>query len=327
MKSFVTGGSGFVGRNLIRTLVKRGDVVHALARSGQSIQTVQSLGAIPVEGDLNNVDAMVNGMNGCDVVYHCAVNFKDLENSVVVGTRNVLNASKQARIRKFVHVSTEAVLADGNPIINADENTPKPLKPIGEYSRTKGIAEDLVLAENDPHGLDCVIVRPRFIWGRDDSTLLPEFIKASQSGQLAWFNGGRYLTSTCHIDNCVSGMLLAAEKGKAGNIYFITDGEPVVFRDFLTKLVGVVGVVIPERNVPLWLLWGLVTTLETYNNVKTWFGFGKGSVLGLTRQTLALIGHQITVSDQKARRELGYRPVIDIEEGLRTIELPQNENK
>eukprot|EP01112_Ceratiomyxa_fruticulosa_P016051 TRINITY_DN4815_c0_g1_i1.p1 TRINITY_DN4815_c0_g1~~TRINITY_DN4815_c0_g1_i1.p1 ORF type:complete len:327 (-),score=52.48 TRINITY_DN4815_c0_g1_i1:145-1125(-) len=321
MKTFVTGGSGFVGRNLIKTLVKRGDHVNALARSAQSIQIVQRLGANPIEGDLDNVEAMVNGMQGCDIVYHCAVNFIDLERSVVVGTKNVINASKQAKIPRFVHVSTEAVLADGNPIINADETVPKPLKPVGEYSRTKGIAENIVLEANVPGEFDCVIVRPRFIWGRDDSTLLPEFAKATHTGELVWFSGGNYRTSTCHIDNCIEGMLLAAEKGKSGEIYFLTDGEPVIFREFLSQLLTVAGVTPPTRSVPLWLIWSFATVAETYRNAKAWLGFG-GNKFGITRQTVALMGQEVTVSDQKARRELGYKTITTIEEGLKTIVYP-----
>src|SRR5688500_16422261 len=136
---FVTGGSGFVGRNLIRALIARGDGVRALARSESSITAVEKLGATPVKGDLDSVDAMTEGMRGAGVVFHAAAQTdmtgtKDQFYKVTVaGTENVLAAAKAAGVRRFVHVGTEAVLADGKPIVDADETRPHPDRPAGLY--------------------------------------------------------------------------------------------------------------------------------------------------------------------------------------------------
>src|SRR3954469_25860721 len=254
-RAFVTGGSGFVGGGVIKALKARGDVVNALARSDKSAATVEAVGATAVRGDLDDVAALEAGMRGCEVVFHAAAHTDQFDPLSVhmrittKGTENALAAARAAGVKRFVHVSTEAVLADGKPIIRAYEARPLPAKPLGAYPITKGLAETAVLAANRD-GLETVIVRPRFVWGKGDTNLLPEFIDAVKAGKFAWIGGGHYLTSTTHIDNIVEALLLAADNGKPGEIYFVTDGDPVEFRSFITKLLATQGVTAPGRNLP-----------------------------------------------------------------------------
>ncbi len=122
-----------------------------------------------------------------------------------------------------------------------------------------------------------------------------------------WISGGRYTTSTCHVQNLVEGMLLAAEKGKAGEVYFLTDGEPVEFRAFLTDLLGAYGARPGDRSIPLWLA-------RTIAAATSWMKHPP-----ITRTAVALIGHEVTVVDTKARRELGYTSHVSRERGLAEI--------
>jgi nucleoside-diphosphate-sugar epimerase len=308
-RAFVTGGSGFVGGRLIPALRTRGVEVAALARSDSSASKVESLGATSVRGDLDAFAALEAGMRGCDVVFHAAAHtdqFDPVEVHMRIttkGTENVLAAARNAGIKRVVHVGTEAVLADGNPIVRADESRPLPKRPLGAYPLTKGLAERAVIAANRD-GLETVVVRPRFVWGKGDTNLLPEFIDAVRAGKFGWIGGGRYLTSTVHVDNVVEGMLLAAEKGKPGEIYFLTDGAPVEFRDFITKLLHTQGVDAGERNVPRWIARTAVTLTSWMKRPP------------LTKTAFALMAHEVTVDDSKARRELGYAGKKTIEQGL-----------
>jgi len=316
MRAFVTGGSGFVGRNLIALLKSRGDVVCALARSDAAIKTVRQLGAEPVHGDLDNAEALRNGMSGCDVVFHSAAKvedwgrYEDFYRANVIGTENMLQAARAAGVRKFVHVSTEAVLAGGPPIRNADETWPRAKNPLGLYPLTKGLAEERVLATNSPE-LTTVIVRPRFIWGKDDTSLLPQIIQAVQKGQFMWIGGGRYLTSTCHVRNVCEGSLLAAERGRGGEIYFLTDGKSIEFRNFITALLKTQNIDPGNRSVPLWLARMFARVSETI-----WRELHLNSRPPITKTAVCLIGEEVTVNDAKARRELGYAGKVSIEEGL-----------
>ncbi len=310
MTAFVTGGSGFVGKFLIAELVKRGVAVRALARSDQAEATVRAAGAEPVRGDLDDTAAARAGMTECDVVYHAAAytsetgKLADHMRPTVEGTRNMLAAAREAKVKRFVHVSTEAVLADGHPIVRADETVPYPARPAGPYPITKGLAERLVLEAKD---LDVVIIRPRFIWGAGDTSLIPKLIETIQRGKFAWIGGGRFLTSTCHIANVVEGALLAAERGKPGEIYFLTDGEPVEFREFLTALIAANGVDAGTRSVPRWIV-------KTVAALTAWM-----SRPPVTKTAIALLGNEVTVVDAKARHELGYQGAMTRERGLAEI--------
>jgi nucleoside-diphosphate-sugar epimerase len=315
-RAFVTGGSGFVGRNLIAALRARGTEVRALARSEAAAKTVRELGAEAVEGDLNDNDALRSGMEGCDAVIHSAAyvegwgRFEDFYTINVTGTECMLAAARSVGISRFVHISTEAVLVGGPPIVNADETRPRPERPIGLYPLTKGLAEERVLANNSPE-MATVIVRPRFIWGKDDTSVLRQLVTAVKKGKFMWFNGGRYLTSTCHVSNVCEGAILAAERGRGGEIYFLTDGEPVEVRSFLTALLRTQGLDPGERSLPRWLAGAMAWTVET-----AWLKLGLKGTPPITRTAIKLIGEEVTVNDAKARRELGYKGAVTREAGL-----------
>ena len=318
---FLTGGSGFLGRQLIADLVAEGGSVRALARSPQAAAAVRALGADPVAGSLDEVAAMRDGMAGCAAVIHCAAHvamwgpWAQFERDTVRGTENVVAAARAAGVGRLVHVGTEAVLADGSPIIGADETRPLPARPNGPYPRSKGLAERCVLAANGP-GFATVVVRPRFIWGKGDTTLAPKLAAAARAGWV-WFGGGRHRTSTCHVRNVSHGTRLALQRGRPGEIYFLTDGEPVVFRDFIARLIRSQGVEPGERAAPLWVADALAVVGEA-----AWRVLPLKGEPPLTRTALNLLFREVTVHDAKARRELGYQPVVGVTEGLEEMRLP-----
>lgn len=313
---FVTGGSGFVGRNLIRALVARGDEVVALGRSPRARLIVEELGALAAHGDLEDTDAMREGMTGCDTVIHAAALAAEwgerdaFYRFNVDGTKNVVMAAIHAGVKTLVHVSTEAVLADGGRMANLDEARALPKHPLPRYPETKGRAESIVLAANSAE-LRTVVVRPRMIWGKDDSTLLPAFAEAIHQGRFMWIDGGHYPTSTTHVDNVVEGVLLAAEKGKGGEVYFIADQDPIEFRSFLTMLLTAQGITPPDKSIPRWLAWRLAQACEAL-----WDRLGIKRPPPITRFSVAIIGQEVTLDDTKARKELGYSSHISREAGI-----------
>jgi len=223
MDVFVTGGSGFLGQHLVRALSGAGHQVRALVRSQVAAEAVVTAGAEPVHGDLTNGDAPRDGMNGCGVVVHAAAHTKQwgprqgFHEVNVVGTEAVILAARRSSATRLVHVSTEAVLADGHQLVGVDETYPRPAHAVGEYARTKALAEELVLAANGS-GLATMAVRPRLVWGPGDTTILPAIAQAARNGRFAWIDGGNYLTSTCHVANACEGIALAAEHGRAGEV-------------------------------------------------------------------------------------------------------------
>lgn len=316
-KAFVTGGSGFVGRNLIRRLRSEGVAVAALARSEAAANSVAALGAVPVRGDLAEPQSMASGMQGCDVVFHAAATVEDwgphelFWQINVVGTENTLAAARAAEVGCFVHVGTEAVYATGRDAMQGlNEQRPLPDNPLPRYPLTKGEAERRVLAANSA-AMRCISVRPRLIWGRDDTSVLPKILAQVEAGKFVWPDHGRALTSTCHVDNVCEGLWLAAQRGRGGEAYFVSDGEPRTYRDFLGRQMRAHGYAEPTKSVPLWLAARFARTAEWL-----WENLPLRGAPPVHRLMIELGAKPVTVDDQKARQELGYRPVIQVDEVL-----------
>ena len=317
--AFVTGGSGFIGGALIRRLVADRWDVHALVRSEASAQKVTALGAHAIAGDLADVPSMAVGAQYCEVAFHCAAHLGDwgtreeFERGNVHGTQNALTAARQAGLRRFVHVGTEAALLAGQPLVEVDERAPLRFDSPALYSSTKARAEEAVIEANH-NGLETVVVRPRFVWGPGDTTLLPLLTEAVRSGRFAWIGGGHHRTSTTHIDNTVQGLMLAAQRGAPGGVYFVTDGEPVVFRDFITRLLATQGIDAPTRSVPAPVARAVAATCEA-----AWRLLQLSGHPPLTRLAVWVSGMETTIDITRAREELGYAPVKTIDQGLEEL--------
>ena len=311
--AFVTGGSGFVGGRLIERLVADGWTVRALARSDAAAARVASLGAEPVRGSLE--DALVSP--GSEVVFHAAAKvdewgaWEDFRRVNVEGTRAVLRASVDAGAKRFVHVGTEAALLHGQPLVMADERTPLAFHSRAPYSATKAEAEAAVVGAS---GIETIIVRPRFVWGPGDTTLVPAMAALVESGRFRWIGGGRHLTSTCHVDNAVHGLVLAADRGVPGSAYFVTDGAPVVFRDFVTALLATRGVTPPDAEVPRFVATGAARAAEA-----AWRALPLPGRPPLTRLGVWLASLECTLDDRRAHADLGYGPVVTREAGLAAL--------
>lgn len=314
--AFVTGGSGFIGGRLIERLVGEGVTVRALARSEGSARRVAELGAEAVRGNLDDQTSMAAGAAGTEVGFHLAAHlgewgpWEDFERGNVDGTRKALAACAEAGVRRFVHCGTEAALMAGEPLVGVDETAPLRPDSKAPYPATKARAEQAVLDANRK-GFETVVVRPRFVWGKGDTTLLPEMIATIEAGKWAWVGGGRNLTETTHVDNVVEGLLLAAEKGSPGEAYFVTDGEPVVFREFVTAMLATQDVEPPDRSLPAWTAAPLAKVAET-----TWKLLPLKGAPPMTTFRSWLLTQECTIDISKAREELGYAPVVTREQGL-----------
>jgi nucleoside-diphosphate-sugar epimerase len=318
--AFVTGGSGFIGQALVRRLVADGWSVRALARSEASEGRVASAGAEPVRGDLAAVAEMTAGAEGADVAFHLAAHvgdsgdWEEFQRGTVEGTDSALAACRRAGVPRFVHAGTEAALMDGKPLVNVDETAPlKPDSPAW-YPRSKARAELAVRAEN-AEGFETVVVRPRFVWGAGDTVLLPAIAEMVDAGKFAWIGGGRQLTDTAHVDNVVQGLLLGARKGRPGEAYFVTDGEAVVFRAFLTRMLATRGVIPPTRSIPAALVRPLSGVVES-----AWRALPLPGQAPLTRFSVWVSSQECTIDTSKARTELGYAPVVSRDEGMAGLE-------
>ena len=317
--AFVTGGSGFIGGALIERLRAEGWEVRALARSSGAEQKVRERGAVPVPGDLESEPMIREGATGAEVAFHAAAKVEDwgdpeeFERLNVRGTENVIAACRAAGVRRLVHLGTEAALMAGTPLVDVDEEAPLRPDSPALYPSSKAKAEQRVRAANGD-GLETVVIRPRFVWGRGDTTLLPALVELVRSGRFRWVGGGRHLTATTHLDNTVEGLWLGATKAPAGSVYFVTDGEPVVFREFVSRMLETQGVTPPTRSVPPALAGASAVVAE-----RLWRLLRRSGPPPLTRFAVWVSSQECTIDIGRAERELGYRPVKSREQGLAEI--------
>ena len=290
--AFVTGGSGFVGGAVVRDLARRGMRVRALSRGPDSEGRIAALGGTPVRGDLESASA--DQLAGAQLVVHAAARVAawgpvELFHGVnVVGTARLLDAARRAGDRP---------LAIRSPFA---------------YARTKALAERLVRAADDPEtGFRTIVLRPRMIWGPGDRTLLPTIARMAAAGRFVWVDGGRARTNTTHIANLLHAIRLAFSRGEGGRAYFIHDGEIWRMKDFLTCLAATRGIVLPARSLPSSVLRPVAAAVEAL-----WSRFAPDAEPPITRMAVALMAADCVLRLDAARADLGYAPVIPVEEGL-----------
>lgn len=315
MKAFVTGGSGFVGGNLIVLLQHRGYGVKALARSDRAAQQVRELGASVVRGDLLDSQAMLQGMQSCEVVFHVAGylsgwgTYEAFYEANVAGTERSLSAAKAAGVSRFVQVGASAVVMDEQPVLDADETLPLQPSSFSPYIATKSIAEQQVIAANEP-GFTTAVVRPAWIWGKGDYAI-PNLANAVRHNQFVWIDAGDYPYVTTHVTNVCHGSILAAERSPGGQAYFLGDDGVVQFRDWVTKLFQTEGVAPGNSSIPYSFAWSMAGLLE-----ELWKTQQREGMPPMTQTMVRLIGQGFTFSARKAREELGYAPIVTREQGL-----------
>jgi nucleoside-diphosphate-sugar epimerase len=299
-RAFVTGGSGFIGRVLVRRLLQEGHSVGVLVRSEASAAKVSALGAEPVRGELTDPTTWRDGVTGSDVLFHLAAETDisaDRERHELVtvrGTQAALDAARHAHVPRFVHCGSEAALLAGDPLVDVDETAP--LRPDSEaaYCAVKAVAEKTVLDANTAD-LATVSIRPRFVWG-PDSILVDGLAAAAKAGQFAWIGGGRHTTDVTFVDNAVEGLMLGWRRGRPGQAYFITDRHPVNLREFLETQFEIHGVDVPIPDLDT------ETAAREVPVPARWF-----------------LGQQCTLRTDKAVAELGYQPVVSHTTGLEAV--------
>jgi nucleoside-diphosphate-sugar epimerase len=316
MKIFITGASGFLGGAIAGALKFKHELL-AMSRSEKSDGLLSKF-AKPVRCDLADITG--DHLRGTDVVVHCAAfvgpwgTREEYWKGNVDGTERVLESAAAAGVKRFIHMSTEAVLFAGQDMVDVDETYPYPERTPYLYSETKGEAERRVLRANRP-GFETIVLRPRLVWGPGDTSVLPVLAKMVREGRFLWIDGGRSLTSTTCIPNLVHAVELALTKGTPGRIYFIADRETHTFREFLTRMLATQGIAIPGKSVPGFLARGAARIVEGL-----WRLFRIRKEPPLMRFATDVMTRQCTVRTTRAELELGYSPLVTFVQGLSAME-------
>jgi nucleoside-diphosphate-sugar epimerase len=315
----LTGGTGFVGGHLAEACARLRMNIRAIARPNSDTKLLDSLGAIILRGDLTDDALARRAVDDIQVVVHCAAKVgdwgpvEDYRAVNVEGLRRLLDACKGTTVERFVHLSSLGVYSARHHH-GTDESDPLPESHIDGYTQSKVEAEKLALRYYREFEVPVVVLRPGFIYGPRDRTVMPHLINSLRQRKVRWVGGGKGAMNTIFIENLVDAILLAINHPDAiGKVFNLTDGEVVSKRRFIESLVQ--GLELPEPprgSVPLWLARFLAHHMERRARKR---GAAKPPVL--TQARLKFLGLNLDFSIEKAKRELGYNPRVSFEEGMR----------
>ncbi|AFU02767.1 NAD-dependent epimerase/dehydratase family protein [Nocardia brasiliensis] len=310
MKVFVTGATGFLGRRIVARLVNAGHEVLALVRgSGRTVE-----GATVVIGDLTEVGRWAGCLAGVEVVIHAGglvaewASWSEYDASIVTPTRDLLAAAETHQVRRFVLISSESVMQDGKPLLDVTEADSEPSHQSSRYGRAKLQAEQIVRARQN--SIESIVLRPTFIWG-PGSTTVADLVCRAMAGRLPLIDHGTAVFEHVHVDNVAAAVVAALTEGTPGATYFITNGEPMPHREFLSGLLEAMNAPMPRRSLPSRILFPFARICEAL-----WSGPllpGRPPITVFEVEFLAL-SRRFDIS--KARHELGYRPIVTFADGL-----------
>jgi nucleoside-diphosphate-sugar epimerase len=315
MRILVTGGTGFTGTALVVRLLELGHEVVALDyKEGLQCDALRDRGAEVVIGSVTDRDAVARSMKDVEFVFHLAAAFRELNvpNSFyddvnVHGTRVVLEAARTQGVRKFVYCSTCGVHGnvDHPP---ADEDAP--IQPADYYQRTKYEAEPLVKREAGP-SMEIVILRPAAIYGPGDPERFFMIFKRVSQGTFPMFGSGRTLYHPLYIDNLVDSFLLCMPPGAGnGREYLIADERYYPIEEIVRAVGRALDVPVRIPHYPVWPVVAVGHVVEKFCKP---FGITPPIFprrVDWYRQNRAF-------SIERAKRELGYAPGVELDEGLR----------
>ena len=312
----ITGATGFVGSHLAEACLAKGWAVRALVRAGSDTAALEKAGVSLLRGELTDAPAL-NAGEGVDIVFHCAARVGDwgpideYRAVNVEGLRGLLEAVRGRPLARFVHFSSLGVYA-ARDHHGTDETEPLPAAHIDGYTQSKVEAERLALTYQREHGVPVVVLRPGFIYGPRDRTILPKLVENLRAGIVRYLGTGEQALNTIYVANLVGGAIRAAETpGVVGEVFNLTDGERVSKRRFIEGVADGLGLARPKGSVPMWLARILANVLEGTSRA-----VGAKQPPRLTQARLKFLGLNLDFSIEKARARLGYAPTWTFERGL-----------
>jgi len=313
MNVFITGASGFIGRALLREMLRRkyrvGVLLHRTQIPEENLCRVY-------KGDICDLATLKKALKNVDVLFHLAASMgasqfskREFLRINKKGTETVLTAAKEEGVRKCIHFSSAGVLGSIKQREGVKEDHPP--KPISVYDRSKWAGENTALGFSSTE-MNVTVVRPGWVYGPGDKRTF-KLIKVISNKRFVFVTGRKTLQTPVYISDLIHATLLCAEKGRKGEIYHLAGNEVLTVREMAWTIAEAADVRFPTVFMPWFLIKTMAFLLE--NSYKI---FNKEAPL--TRGRLAFFAHSKPLSINKAELELAYTPKYDFRTGIkRTI--------
>jgi nucleoside-diphosphate-sugar epimerase len=317
----VTGGGGFLGSAIIKQLKLKQQKVRSFARG--YYPKLADWDVEQIQGDIADYEAVKDACENIDLVFHVAAKpgvwgrYKEYYRTNTLGTENVIGACYHHHISRMIYTSSPSVVFDGESAEGINESAPYARRFKTHYSKTKALAEQKVIQASGEL-LRTIILRPHLIWGPEDNHLVPRII--ARAKRLRKIGSGQNLVDTTYIDNAAQAHILAAEKlseneGLSGNVYFISQGEPVPVWDMINAILKAAGLGPVKGAIPKSVAWSSGALLEVFYRI-----FNVSAEPPMTRFVAEELSTAHWFDITAAKRDLEYDPKVSIQEGLCRLE-------
>ncbi len=317
MRNLVTGATGFIGSHIAERLISEGEEAVALVRKTSKTGFLESIGVKLVYGDINDIGSVRNAMDSVGAVYHSAalvdewISPEEAYKVNVEGTKNLLECARNSKVKRFVFISSLAVLGMRDHYGTGPD---APYHKTGDsYIDAKIDSEQLVMDYYKRHGLPVTVVRPGFVFGPRDNKLIPRISERLSKEQFMFVGTGKNKINLVYIDNLIDAIISAAKNDKAiGQQYNVTNDSGMTLEDFIFKLVDIWKFERPKKHIPKFLAY-LVCGMLT-----GWARLTKAEEPPyITKTRIKLLSLNLDFDISKTKNDLGYTSRVSIEEGLK----------
>jgi nucleoside-diphosphate-sugar epimerase len=316
--SFVTGGTGFIGKSLVNRLLAEGHTVRLLARDPKKARRLFGKDAAIIPGDLKNPEALKSGTKGADIVFHLAAQVGDFGprrgyyETNVNGTKAVVDAADGSNISRFVYMSTNAVTGMKRTAVT-DETAPY-ADTGGHYGISKGRAERIIRDRHRENGFPGVVLRPPIVYGPECYNFVIRPLTMIKHGKMVLVGRGVGLCWHVYIENLIDAVMLAAARpDAAGEVFIISDGkDDTTWRDYFNLLAATAGYGPVTKNVPAPVARSVARVSYALYSL-----FGIPPML--TPMGVGILTSGAPVSIRKAQTVLGYKPRVDLDRGMKKV--------
>jgi 2-alkyl-3-oxoalkanoate reductase len=317
MKALVTGATGCIGSHLSEQLLRQGFEVRALVRHSSDLSEIQHLNLDFFYGDVTDRDSVFQAVQGMDFVFHTAARMNDwgpwevFHAQNIAGTLNLLEASRDEKVKRFIHTSSTGVTGLG-ALFGTTESSP--YLPQGNYEESKVQSEKLVIRFCRENKLSFTVIRPCWTLGPRARRHIPLMIEYLKSGKFKILGNGKNILNFVDPRDAAQAMILAALRTEAdGQIYHVTNDSHVVTQEeFYRILCENVSARAPRTHVPFALAYAVSWLMEKWAEWRKW-----DDAPMLTPVRVAFLGRNRDFDIEKAKRDLGYQPRYQLRESLR----------